>query len=89
MSAWRAKKHLLKARRLSVKQLCALDHLLVDPTGESFSGLVDRTLNTLDSRRRVTMAVPRFHLLFDVLRIDDFIASVPETIVRKRSGLKV
>jgi DNA-binding transcriptional LysR family regulator len=83
------KKHPLKARRLSVRQLCAFDHLLVDPTGESFSGMVDTILTAQDSRRRVAMAVPTFHLLFDVLRSDDFIAFVPETIVRKRSDLKI
>ena len=38
--------------------------------GVSFSGMVDTILNTLDSRRRVAMAVPTFHLLFDVLRSD-------------------
>jgi len=83
------KKHPLKARRLSVKQLCAFDHLLLDPMGVSFSGMVDTILNTLDSRRRVAMAVPTFHLLFDVLRSDDFIAFVPATIVRKRPDLKI
>ena len=30
------KNHPLKARRISVKQLCAFDHLLVDPTGNEF-----------------------------------------------------
>jgi DNA-binding transcriptional LysR family regulator len=84
------KKHPLKARRISLKQLCVFDHLLVDPTGESFAGVVDTILGTLDSRRRVAMAVPTFHLLFDLLASDDFIAFVPETIVRKRgSELKV
>jgi DNA-binding transcriptional LysR family regulator len=84
------KKHPLKARRISVKQLCAFDHLLVDPTGESFSGAVDTSLSKLDSRRRVAMAVPTFHLLFDILGSDDFIAFVPERLLRKRrSDLRV
>jgi DNA-binding transcriptional LysR family regulator len=83
-------KHPLKARRISVKQLCAFDHLLVDPTGESFTGVADTILSTLGSRRRVAIAVPTFHLLFDLLSSDDFIAFVPETIVRnRRSGLKI
>jgi DNA-binding transcriptional LysR family regulator len=84
------KKHPLKARRISVKQLCVFDHLLVDPTGESFSGAVDTSLSKLDSRRRVAMAVPTFHLLFDILGSDDFIAFVPERLLRKRrSDLRV
>jgi hypothetical protein len=68
----------------SVKQLCTYDHLLVDPTGESFSAMVDAVLDTRDMSRRIAMAVPTFHLLFDLLASDDFIAFVPETIVRKR-----
>jgi DNA-binding transcriptional LysR family regulator len=84
------KKHPLKARRISVKQLCAFDHLLVDPIGESFSGAVDTILSKLDYPRRVAMAVPTFHLLFDILGSDDFIAFVPEGLLRKRrSDLKV
>jgi DNA-binding transcriptional LysR family regulator len=84
------KKHPLKARRISVKQLCAFDHLLVDPTGESFSGIVDPILNKLNYRRRVAMAVPTFHLLFDILGSDDFIAFVPEGLLReRRSELRV
>ena len=80
------KRHPLKARRISVKQLCAFDHLLVDPTGESFSGVADLILDTLHSRRRVAMAVPTFHLLFELLAGDDFIAFVPETIAHKRES---
>jgi len=83
------KKHPLKGRRISVKQLCAYDHLLVDPTGESLSGMVDAVLNTWDMSRRVAMAVPTFQLLFDLLASDNFIAFVPENLVRKRrSDLK-
>jgi DNA-binding transcriptional LysR family regulator len=84
------KRHPLKAGRISVKQLCAFDHLLVDPTGESFSGMVDTVLDTREMSRRVAVAVPTFHLLFDLLASDNFIAFVPEAIVRKRySELKV
>jgi hypothetical protein len=36
------------------------------------------------------MAVPTFHLLFDILGSDDFIAFVPEGLLRKRkSDVKV
>lgn len=80
------KKHPLKTRRISLKQLCAFDHLLVDPAGESFSGAIDTILNALDTRRRVAMAVPTFHLLFELLLSDDFIAFVPEAFVRNRKS---
>ena len=84
------KKHPLRARRLTVKQLCAFDHLLVDPTGRSLWGPVDTVLAGLGHQRRVAVAVPTFHVLFDMLDSDDFIAFVPERLLRKRrSGLKV
>jgi DNA-binding transcriptional LysR family regulator len=84
------KNHPLKARRISVKQLCEFDHLLVDPTGVSFSGVVDTILRKSNYRRRVAIAVPTFHLLFDILGSDDFIAFVPAGLLRKRTlDLKV
>jgi len=84
------KNHPLKARRISVKQLCAFDHLLVDPTGMSPSGVVDAIMSKSGYRRRVAMAVPTFHLLFDILGSDDFIAFVPAGLLRKRrSDLRV
>jgi DNA-binding transcriptional LysR family regulator len=81
------KNHPLKARRISVKQLCAFDHLLVDPTGTSFSGVVDAILSKSGHRRRVATTVPTFHLLFDILETDDFIAFVPEGFLRTRSSI--
>jgi DNA-binding transcriptional LysR family regulator len=84
------KEHHLKSRRLGTKQLCALDHLLVDPTGRSLWGPVDNVLAALDQRRRVAIAVPSFHILFELLNSDDFIAFVPERLLRSpRSNIRV
>jgi DNA-binding transcriptional LysR family regulator len=84
------KNHPLKARRISVKQLCAFDHLLVDPSGTSFLGVIDTILGKSHHRRRVAMAVPTFHLLFDILGGDNFIAFVPDGLLRKRrSDLRI
>jgi DNA-binding transcriptional LysR family regulator len=83
-------KHPLKTNRISLKQLCAFDHLLVDPTGRSLSGPIDSMLASLGHHRRVAIAVPTFHILFDILNSDDFIAFVPERLMRKRrSDLRV
>jgi DNA-binding transcriptional LysR family regulator len=78
------KEHPLKRRRVGTKQLCAFDHLLVDPTGRSLWGPVDNVLAALDQRRRVAVAVPSFHFLFELLNSDDFIAFVPERLLRRR-----
>jgi DNA-binding transcriptional LysR family regulator len=84
------KQHPLKARRISIKQLCAFDHLLVDPPGRSLLGPIDSVLAGLGQRRRVAAAVPSFHVLFELLNSDDFIAFVPERLVRNaRYGIRV
>ena len=84
------KGHPLKARNISVRQLCAFDHLLVDPTGTSFSGVIDIILSKSHHRRRVVVAVPTFHFLFDILGSNDFIAFVPEGLLwKRRSDLRI
>jgi DNA-binding transcriptional LysR family regulator len=84
------KRHALKARRLSLKQLCSFDHLLVHPTGRSLSGPVDATLAAIGHQRRVAVAVPNFHILFELLSSDDFLAFVPERLLwRRRSDVRV
>ncbi len=84
------KGHPLKAHRISVQQLCSFDHLLVDPAGESFSGPVDGILAKSGHRRRVATTVPTFQLLFDALSTDDFLAFVPEKLLRgQRANLRI
>jgi len=63
---------------------------LVAPTGGSFSGPIDTVLASLGYRRRVAVSVPTFAILFEVLSTDDFLAFVPDQLVRKRrSELRV
>ena len=91
------KGHPLRSKRISTKQLCAFDHLLVDPTGRSFWGPVDTVLTGLGQRRRVVAAVPSFHVLFELLDSGDFLAFAPERLLRGRcsrvkifeTGLKI
>ena len=84
------RKHPLKVRHLTIKQLCAFDHLLVHPTGRNLSGPVDAALAGVGYRRRVAAAVPSFHMLFELLESDDFIAFVPERLLpKRRSDLRV
>ncbi len=84
------KNHALKKRRISLKELCAFDHLLVHPTGRSLWGPVDTALSALRQNRRVAVAVPSFHILFELMKSEDFLAFVPERLLRKRrADLKV
>lgn len=76
--------HPLRTGQISLEQLCSFDHLLVAPTGGSFSGPIDDMLAGLGHRRRVAITVPTFPILFDVLGTDDFLAFVPEQLTRNR-----
>jgi DNA-binding transcriptional LysR family regulator len=83
------KGHPLRGRRITTKQLCTFDHLIVDPTGRSFVGPVDAALAARGHQRRVASAVPSFPLLLEVLQFGDFFAFVPERLLQKRrSDLK-
>ncbi|MBV8837853.1 MAG: LysR family transcriptional regulator [Alphaproteobacteria bacterium] len=84
------KSHALKTPRLSIKQLCSFDHLLVHPTGRGLSGPVDAALAGIGHQRRVAVAVPNFHILFELLRTNDFLAFVPQRLLRNgRSDVRV
>jgi DNA-binding transcriptional LysR family regulator len=84
------KGHPLKARRISSKQLCSFDHILVDPMGRSLWGPVDDVLTAVGQRRRVVAAVPSFHILFELLDSGDFLAFAPERLLRAwRSRVRV
>ena len=78
------KDHPLKTGQISLEQLCEYDHLLVTLTGGSFAGMVGDMLADLGHRRRVAINVPTFPMLFDLLGTDNFIAFVPEQLVRNR-----
>jgi DNA-binding transcriptional LysR family regulator len=84
------KKHPLKGPRVTFGQLGAFDHLVSDPTGRTLSGPIDVTLARKGLARRVAVAVPTLHMLFDILDSDDFVAFMPERVVRdRRASLKI
>jgi DNA-binding transcriptional LysR family regulator len=80
------KRHPLKGHRISLKQLCAFDHLLVSPSGDRFSNVIDSILAKQNYRRRVATVVPTYPLMFDILGRDDFLAFVPEALLRERKS---
>ena len=82
--------HPLKARKLSLKDFCRYDHVLVSPTGGSFSGPTDDALAEFGVSRRVSVSLPSFHVMLETIRTDDFLALVPERILYgEMTGLKL
>lgn len=79
------KRHPLRsARRIKLDEFLAYDHVVVSPSDGSFVGPTDRVLQELGHKRRVTLSVPSFLVLSDVLETDDFIALVPSRLLDGR-----
>lgn len=76
-------------RRLTLNQLCALDHALVSYRGGGFRGVTDEALERLGKRRQVTLSVKSFLILPDILRTSDMVAILPSRLVAGMDGLAV
>jgi DNA-binding transcriptional LysR family regulator len=79
------RQHPLESKRISLDQLCGFEHLLVAPTGSSFTGPIDELLKTRGLSRKVAIAVPSFQALFDLIQHDDFLAYAPLSLLRTRA----
>lgn len=82
--------HPFKERKMSLDAFCRFDHVVVSPAGGSLTGPADRALAELGERRRVSISLPSFHVMLETVRAGDFLALVPERLLRGRmSGLKL
>ena len=76
--------------KLTAKQFCAYDHVIVSPTGGSFEGPTDHALALHGLKRNVRYSVPSFLLVPDMLQADNLIALVPSRLLHGGSaGLAV
>lgn len=69
---------------ISLNELCSFEHLLVDPTQGRFDGPMDATLAEHGVRRRVTVVVPSFAMLFETLTSGDYLSFMPERLFLDR-----
>ncbi|WP_266158110.1 LysR family transcriptional regulator [Dyella silvatica] len=86
-----ARKHhpLLKGTP-TLAQFCALDHVLVSPTGGGFKGPTDVLLEARRRKRRVVLSVPHFLLVPDLVRQSDMVAMLPARLLKGHSqGLQL
>lgn len=84
------KGHPLTGKKLSLKDFCRFDHVIVSPTGGSFEGPGDQALAERGASRRVSVSLPSFHVLLETVRTDNFLALVPERLLYgKMAGLKI
>ncbi|MDU8500690.1 LysR family transcriptional regulator [Pseudomonas syringae] len=73
--------------KLSLDRFCALNHVLVSPSGGSFQGVTDDALEKLGRSRRVTVSVTSFLVLPEILMLSDLIAVVPSRLAIGNAGL--
>lgn len=76
-------------KKLSLERFCALDHILVSPSGGRFQGVTDEALRKIGKSRRVTASVTSFLVLPEILRVSDLIAVVPRRLALHDDGLTV
>jgi DNA-binding transcriptional LysR family regulator len=77
------KDHPLKGQHaVSLDGFCSYPHVLVSPTEGRFAGPTDQALARLGRVRHVTLSVPGFLVLPDILQAGDLIAVVPERVLR-------
>ncbi|PTT97673.1 transcriptional regulator, partial [Pseudomonas sp. HMWF031] len=76
-------------KTLSLDRFCALDHVLVSPSGGRFQGVTDEALRKIGKSRRVTVSVTSFLVLPEILRVSDLIAVVPRRLAARDDGLTV
>ena len=58
-------------------QFCALDHVIVSPSGGGFCGVTDDALEQAGLMRRVVLSVPHFLFVKSVLASTDLVAMLP------------
>jgi len=68
--------------KLSLDEFCELNHLLVTPSGGSFTAHTDNALAAIGRSRRIQLSVPHFLLVPEILMHSDMIAVLPERLAR-------
>ncbi|XBS71170.1 LysR family transcriptional regulator [Acerihabitans sp. KWT182] len=77
-------------RGVTVAQFANLDHVIVSLRGGDFTTPVDDGLAALGYKRHVVLSAASFLMVPEIVARSDFVALVPERMVRKRSkALKV
>jgi len=75
-------------RKPTLRQFCALEHVLVSNNGGGFYGVTDEALAQAGLTRRVALSVPHFLFMIAALASTDLVAMVPERLVRGNGALK-
>jgi DNA-binding transcriptional LysR family regulator len=76
--------------KITIEEFARLEHVIVSVRGGDFGTPVDDTLAAHGLRRKVVLSAASFLFVSDIVSESNFVALVPERLVRDRSGeLKV
>jgi DNA-binding transcriptional LysR family regulator len=75
------KEHPVFKQPLTLARFCELDHVLVSPDGGGFVGPTDLALRKLGRERQVTVSVPHFLFVPQLLRTSDLVSVLPERLL--------
>ncbi|RYD84338.1 MAG: LysR family transcriptional regulator [Verrucomicrobiaceae bacterium] len=78
-----------KTTTMTLDRFCALDHILVSPSGGGFHGVTDEALRKIGRSRRVTVSVTSFLVVPEILRSSDLIAVVPRRLAAAHPGITI
>lgn len=74
-------------RRPTLRQFCALEHVIVSNTSGGFHGVTDEALAQAGLTRHVALSVPHFLFMLAALAATDLVAMVPERLVQGNRAL--
>lgn len=80
---------LSKKKSLTLKEFCQADHALTSYQGGAFAGATDKALVELGFKRRVSVSVPSFLVLVELLKRTSLISVVPARLIANVEGLSV
>jgi len=72
--------------KLTVEEFARLEHVIVSLRGGDFVTPVDNALAALGHRRNVVLSAASFLFVPEIVSASDFVALVPERLVRHRTG---
>ncbi|WP_250494523.1 LysR family transcriptional regulator [Caballeronia sp. GAWG1-1] len=76
-------------RKPSLKQFCALEHVIVSPDGGGFFGPTDEALAALGVARRVVLSAPHFLFVRSLIASTDLVGMLPLRLVEHDAALHV
>ena len=77
--------HPLSGKQLTLDKFVNYDHIMVSLSEGHFKSAVDDILATHKTKRRVSVSVPSFLILLEMLQADDLIALVPKRLLKGRA----